>query len=110
VTRRDQAAAAAEFSLVVKRQFDNRLQATVDGNRTRAVLKKVAPPPEGTRDRILRTAIAEFSDKVYSGARILTICRKSRANPRMIYHYFAGKDGLYVAVLEHVLGNCGVRS
>ena len=60
--------------------------------------------PEGTRERILRTAIAEFSEKGYSGARVLTICRKSRANPRMIYHYFGGKDRLYVAVLEHVLG------
>jgi AcrR family transcriptional regulator len=59
---------------------------------------------EGTRERILRTAIAEFSEKGYSGARVLTICRKSRANPRMIYHYFGGKDRLYVAVLEHVLG------
>ena len=60
--------------------------------------------PEGTRERILRTAIAEFSEKGYSGARVLTICRKSRANPRMIYHHFGGKDRLYVAVLEHVLG------
>src|SRR6516162_9843907 len=60
--------------------------------------------PEGTRERILRTAIAEFSKKGYSGARVSTICRKSRANPRMIYHYFGDKDGLYVAVLEHVLG------
>jgi AcrR family transcriptional regulator len=60
--------------------------------------------PEGTRERILRTAIAEFSEKGYSGARIQAICRKSRANPRMIYHYFGGKDRLYVAVLEHVLG------
>ena len=68
------------------------------------MLKKTAPPPEGTRERILRTAIAEFSEKGYSGARVLTICRKSRVNPRMIYHYFGGKDGLYVAVLEHVLG------
>ena len=68
------------------------------------MLKKTAPTPEGTRERILRTAIAEFSEKGFSGARVLTICRKSRANPRMIYHYFGGKDRLYVAVLEHVLG------
>ena len=67
------------------------------------MLKRTSPP-EGTRVRILRTAITEFSEKGYSGARVLTICRKSRANPRMIYHYFGGKDGLYVAVLEHVLG------
>jgi AcrR family transcriptional regulator len=69
------------------------------------MLKMLAPSPEGTRDRILRTAIAEFSEKGYSGARILAICRKSRANPRMIYHYFGDKDGLYVAVLEDVLGD-----
>jgi AcrR family transcriptional regulator len=68
------------------------------------MLKKTPQSPEGTRERILRTAIAEFSEKGYSGARVLTICRKSRANPRMIYHYFGGKDRLYVAVLEHVLG------
>jgi len=68
------------------------------------MLKKTPNTPEGTRERILRTAIAEFSEKGFSGARILTICRKSRANPRMIYHYFGGKDRLYVAVLEHVLG------
>ena len=66
------------------------------------MLKKTPQSPEGTRERILRTAIAEFSEKGYSGARVLTICRKSRANPRMIYHYFGGKDRLYVAVLEHV--------
>jgi AcrR family transcriptional regulator len=80
---------------------DGKLKPQADN---RAMLKKVAPPPEGTRERILRIAIAEFSEKGYSGARVLTICRKSRVNPRMIYHYFGGKDGLYVAVLEHVLG------
>ncbi len=68
------------------------------------MLKKTTQEPAGTRDRILRIAIAEFSEKGYSGARILAICRKSRANPRMIYHYFGGKDRLYIAVLEHVLG------
>jgi AcrR family transcriptional regulator len=68
------------------------------------MLKKLTPPPAGTRERILRAAISEFSEKGYSGARVLTICRRSRANPRMIYHYFGGKERLYVAVLEHVLG------
>lgn len=59
---------------------------------------------ENTRERILRVAIAEFSEKGYSGARVDVICKASRANPRMIYHYFGGKDHLYVAVLEQVLG------
>ena len=59
---------------------------------------------ENTGERILRVAIAEFSEKGYSGARIDVICKASRANPRMIYHYFGGKDHLYIAVLEQVLG------
>src|SRR5690348_7555674 len=58
----------------------------------------------GTKARILAAAIAEFAAKGYGGARVDSICRASRANPRMIYHYFSGKDGLYVAVLEQVLG------
>jgi AcrR family transcriptional regulator len=62
------------------------------------------PPAENTRERILRVATAEFSEKGYSGARVDVICRLSRANPRMIYHYFGGKDHLYIAVLEQVLG------
>lgn len=69
------------------------------------MLKKTDTATSGTRERILRVAIAEFSEKGYSGARVSTICRKSRANPRMIYHYFGGKDHLYIAVLEHVLGD-----
>ena len=51
----------------------------------------------------MRVAIAEFAEKGYSGARVDVICRLSRANPRMIYHYFGGKDELYVTVLEQVL-------
>ena len=57
-----------------------------------------------TRERILQAAIAEFSAKGYSGARVDGICRAARANPRMIYHYFGGKAALYLAILEHVLG------
>jgi AcrR family transcriptional regulator len=60
--------------------------------------------PDGTRQRILQAAIREFAAAGYSGARVDAICKRARANPRMIYHYFGDKDGLYVAVLEHVLG------
>jgi len=61
--------------------------------------------PDATRQRILDAAIREFSAQGYSGARVDTICKRARANPRMIYHYFGDKDGLYVTVLEHVLGD-----
>jgi AcrR family transcriptional regulator len=58
---------------------------------------------EKSRARILATAIAEFSARGYSGARTATIARRAKVNVRMLYHYFGGKDALYIAVLEEVL-------
>ncbi|MGF6770903.1 AcrR family transcriptional regulator [Paraburkholderia sp. GAS199] len=57
-----------------------------------------------TRQRIFKIAIAEFSDKGLSGARVETIASRSKVNIRMIYHYFGGKEALYLEVLEFVLG------
>ena len=56
-----------------------------------------------TRARMFKVAIAEFSDKGLSGARVETIASRSKVNIRMIYHYFGGKEALYLEVLEHVL-------
>lgn len=56
---------------------------------------------EQTRERILTSAFAEFSQKGFSGARIDKIARGAPTNVRMVYHYFGGKAPLYVAVLEH---------
>jgi len=56
-----------------------------------------------TRERIFRIAIREFADKGFSGARVETIASRAKVNIRMIYHYFGGKEALYVEVLEHVL-------
>ncbi|HEX4351255.1 MAG TPA: TetR/AcrR family transcriptional regulator [Polyangiales bacterium] len=59
---------------------------------------------DNTRRRILAAAIREFAAEGYSGARIDAICKRARSNPRMVYHYFGDKDGLYVTALDHVLG------
>jgi AcrR family transcriptional regulator len=59
---------------------------------------------QGTRDRILLAALHEFADKGFAGGRLDRICAAARANIRMVYHYFTDKAGLYVAVLEHALG------
>lgn len=59
--------------------------------------------PEKTRARILKVAITEFAAKGYSGARTERIARRAQSNIRMLYHYFGGKDALYVCVLEEVL-------
>ena len=41
----------------------------------------------------------------FAGARVEKIVRKAGSNPRMVYHYFGSKSGLYVAVLEAALGD-----
>lgn len=71
-----------------------------------APTKAVAPKTrdaDATRARILATATEEFCANGYAGARVDAICKAAQVNPRMIYHYFTDKDGLYVAVLEQVL-------
>lgn len=56
--------------------------------------------PERTRGSILAAAIHEFSLRGYEGARVDAITKRAKVNKRMLYHYFGGKDGLYLAVLE----------
>ncbi|OLT12773.1 hypothetical protein BJF78_23825 [Pseudonocardia sp. CNS-139] len=59
--------------------------------------------PQGNGDRrrvILEAAIAEFSEKGFSGARVDTIARRARSNKQLIYYYYDSKLGLYEAVLE----------
>jgi AcrR family transcriptional regulator len=65
--------------------------------------KIVQRDPAKTRARILKAAIAEFSAKGYSGARTVQIATRAKSNIRMLYHYFGGKDALYIRVLEEVL-------
>jgi AcrR family transcriptional regulator len=65
-----------------------------------------APRPrnaEATKRRILAAALAEFSAKGISGARVDRIATRSRTNKRMLYHYFGSKEGLYRAVLQQRL-------
>lgn len=76
-----------------------------------ATLKKAAaaasPKPrrdaDATRARLLKVGIAEFAAKGYSGARIDAIADRAKVNIRMIYHYFGGKENLYIEVLEQTL-------
>jgi AcrR family transcriptional regulator len=56
--------------------------------------------PERTRERILQSAMQEFSRTGLDGARVDEIARRSGANKRLIYHYFGNKRELFLAVLE----------
>lgn len=46
--------------------------------------------------------MAEFGSKGYGGARIAKIVKRADCNIRMVYHYFGGKEALYLACLERV--------
>jgi AcrR family transcriptional regulator len=56
--------------------------------------------PERTSAAILDASVKEFAEKGYGGARINAIAERAGTNKRMLYHYFGGKDALYLAVLE----------
>ena len=60
--------------------------------------------PEGTKAAILAAATREFTDKGFGGARIDAIAARARINKRMLYHYYGGKEALYLAVLEETYG------
>jgi AcrR family transcriptional regulator len=58
-----------------------------------------------TRAELLEAATREFADRGYAGARVEEIAARTRTTKRMIYYYFGGKEGLYLAVLEQAYGH-----
>jgi len=59
--------------------------------------------PDRTRRAILDAAVAEFCAAGPAGARIDAIAAAAGVNKRMLYHYFASKEGLFAAVLDDQL-------
>ncbi len=57
--------------------------------------------PEGVKHNIVEIATEEFALNGLAGARIDEIAARTRFSKRMIYYYFGGKEGLYLAVLEN---------
>jgi len=53
-----------------------------------------------TRARILKQATRIFAAKGFDGARVDAIAKAAGVSPTLIYHYFSGKEALFVAVME----------
>lgn len=75
-------------------------------SKARAAPKRIAGPtrkrdPEAAKAAIFKASVAEFTERGYDGARVDAIAQRAGFNKRMLYHYFGGKDDLYVAVLEY---------
>src|ERR1700733_6466010 len=58
--------------------------------------------PAATRQKLLTAARREFAGSGLAGARVDEIAARAGVNKQLGYHYFGGKDALYLAVLEWV--------
>lgn len=71
---------------------------TPRGTKSKAVTRESA----GARSALVSAAVAEFSRKGFSGARVDEIAREAGVNKQLVYHYFGSKQDLYEAALEQV--------
>jgi TetR/AcrR family fatty acid metabolism transcriptional regulator len=53
-----------------------------------------------TRDRIMRSALAVFARKGYHGAAVDDIVRESSTSKGAVYHHFANKEALFLALVD----------
>src|SRR6202163_5028291 len=78
------------------------------GTKAEPPVRRSRRSPAQAREKILKTATAEFARHGFAGARIARIVKRAGTNPRMIYHYFGSKSELYIAVLENAMA--GLRA
>ena len=71
-----------------------------DISSTDAVPDNLADARELTRALIIDLATKEFASKGFAGAKLEQIAADAGVTRAMIYYYFGGREGLYVAVLE----------
>lgn len=57
-----------------------------------------------TRQKIMDSAMVEFSEKSYGEASLNTICAGGAVSKGIIYHYFKDKDNLYLACVKACFG------
>ncbi|GIH92969.1 TetR family transcriptional regulator [Planobispora siamensis] len=58
------------------------------------------PGSADTRGEILAAARKIFAEKGYDKATIRGIAREAGVDPALVHHYFASKDGIFVAAME----------
>lgn len=57
-----------------------------------------------TRQRLLLTAYKEFAARGYDGARVDAIVLRCKVSKNLLYHYFDGKEALFIEVMEYAYG------
>ena len=64
--------------------------------------KKTGPKEQNTKQTILKSAISEFIEYGYYGARMQSIANRAKVNKAMIHYYFRNKETIYKEVLNTV--------
>lgn len=71
--------------------------------------RRVPVRGEGTRNALLEAATRVFGRDGFHAATTKAIAREAGANQALISYHFGGKEGLYVAVVEHIVDSIGSR-
>ncbi len=58
------------------------------------------PGGENTREAILAAAGAELAERGYDGTSLRGVARRAGVDPALVHHYFDGKSGLFVEVMQ----------
>ena len=69
-----------------------------------AAAKKRPRNAQASRDRIIKFASKEFAARGYDGARIDAIVARCKISKNLVYHYFEGKEALFIEVMERAYG------
>jgi AcrR family transcriptional regulator len=67
------------------------------------------PVPEATRERILEAALDLFGERGLTGTTVRDIAARAKVNVAAISYHFGGKDELYRAVAQTVIGSIEAR-
>jgi AcrR family transcriptional regulator len=70
---------------------------------------QAAPGGAATRERLVQVALDAFGRQGFEGASTRAIAQKAEANISAILYHFGGKQGLYLAVAEHIADFIGSR-
>jgi AcrR family transcriptional regulator len=73
----------------------------VTGEKTTASRRRGRRPAgSDTRGAILAAARAEFAERGFEGTSVRGLARRAGVDPRLVHHYFDGKEEIFLAAME----------
>ena len=62
-----------------------------------------------TRDALIQAAMAVFGRDGFHATTTRAIAEEAKVNQALIGYHYGGKEGLYLAMFEHIAGQLGQR-